>query len=283
MTVILDSAAAHSFALGGAVATALRGLEWNVTEGAFYSGGAIDVAARKVWKNRSIQAAVRLAVFSDGGQGRELVFAQAPVSERSLASYSLGDDVASQREAIRRALAPHADAAAALQQLHDTAYPRERALVHAAHVPPPPARAQASSFRQLDGTNGFEQAATAAFAALEAIHADLLRFDLDVILDDLTLFADPAERTGHAAGMLADGTASCDLLHAIVVTEAPLSLLANASRVASVPWLRLVRTALLGGGATWIDVVQSSAIDDYTSTLTRHYDAQFKRRKFERA
>jgi len=283
MTVLLDSPAARSLALGRSAATAFRALDWDAAEGVVSSAGGIDVAAERRWKSRSLQASVRLLIFSDGDPQRELLFAAAPVAASRLASYSLGDDILSQRETIRKTLVPHADAGAALAILHAAAYPRERSAVHNAHVPPPPARAHASGFRQLGGTNGFEQIANAAFGALDTVRDELLRFDLEVVLDDLSLLDHAAERTAHAGRMLADRSASCDLLHAIVVTEAPLSLLANAERLAPAPWLRLERTTLIGGERRWIDVVQSEALAAYTTAVASHYAAQFKRRRFTAA
>ena len=68
MTVLLDSPAARSLVLGGSAATAFRALDWNATEGVVSSAGPIDVAAQRRWKSRSLQASVRLLIFSDGAQ-----------------------------------------------------------------------------------------------------------------------------------------------------------------------------------------------------------------------
>ena len=264
MPVTSATPAARSLALGRAVADALRGQEWSVGEAVVFSGGIIDVSAQRRYQRGPLTARIRLAIFCDADESRELTIAVSPTAELPLASYALGDDDRAQREAIRRELTPYVDPATALAALHAAAYPHARSLVHAYSVPAPPARTAATSIAGLD--------TTAAFDALEAIRADLLSFDLDVLVDDLSLLDDAEERAEHARTSLAFRAASCDLIHIVLVTAAAFD----------VPSVRLVRTTL-AGATQWIDVVQSGAVDEWTARATSHYDAQFRRHNFERA
>jgi hypothetical protein len=281
MAVILEQTADRSLTVSRAAAAAFRPLGWQVTEGAATAAGTIDVAAHRLWRRDRLTARVRLAILCDAAS-RELVFARtaAPFADDSLASYALGDDTPPQRETIRRALEPYVDGGAAMRALHEAAYPRERSLVDAAHIAAPSARTHASGFRELDGATGFERAAGVAFRAIDALRADLLQHDLDVIVDDLTLLDDGGERAQHARNALAFHAQHAELLHAIVVTAAPLGVLANAERAADAPWLRLARVPAVGSDAQWIDIVQSDAVDRYAAQITRHYEARFARRRF---
>jgi hypothetical protein len=247
-----------------AVSDALRRLEWVVAEDVGFSGGTLDVSAQRRYERVPLGARIRLAVFSDAVPPRELAITETATVDVTLASYALGDDDRAQRETIGRVLAPHVDSAAALTALHAAAYPHERSLVLPCRVSPPPAHITASRIADLD--------TTVAFAAIDAIRADLLAFDLDVIVDDLTLIDDVEERAAHASTSLAFRAASCDLLHVVLVTTATLPA----------PSVRLVQTTLTGGEPRWIDVVQSAAAEEYFEKVTSHYDAQFRRRQFTR-
>jgi hypothetical protein len=245
-----------------AVSDALRRLEWVVSEHVKFSGGTLDLAAQRRYARGPLGARVRLAVFSDAAPPRELTVAETAPVAVTLASYALGDDDRVQRETIGRVLAPHVDSSAALAALHAAAYPQERSLVQPCRVSPPPAHITASGIADLD--------TSVAFAAIDAIRADLLAFDLDVIVDDLTLIDDADERVAHASTSLAFRAASCDLLHVVLVTAATLPA----------PSVRLVQATLTGGEPCWIDVVQSASATEYFEKVTSHYDAQFRRRQF---
>jgi hypothetical protein len=256
---------ARSLSLARPVAEALRGLDWSAGEAVHFSGGTLDVSAQRRFERGPLGARVRLAVFCDAGEPRELTIAETEAGDLALASYALGDDDRAQRDAIGRALAPFVDSAA-LTALHASAYPHEQSLVEPCRVPAPPARTHhASALAGLDTTT--------AFAAIDAIRADLLAFDLDVVVDDLSLLAGADERAEHARHSLAFRAASCDLIHVVLVTDATMT---EAS-------VRLVRTTLAGQAPRWIDVVQSEAFDEYAARITSHYDAQFRRRNFNRA
>lgn len=264
MPITSDTPAARSLALRRAAAEALRGQEWGIGEGVVFSAGTLDVSAERRYRRSPLGARVRLAVFCDDGEPRELTIAETDAPDSSLASYALGDDDRAQRDAIGRELAPYVDPAAAVTALHAAAYPHEHSLVEPCRVPAPPARVSASGITGLD--------TTAAFGAIDAIRADLLAFDLEVIVDDLSLLEDAGERDEHARASLAFRATSCDLIHVVVLTGAALG----------VPSVRLVQSSLTGA-TRWIDVVQSDAVEEWAERVTSHYDAQFRRRDFERA
>src|SRR5207253_5585864 len=172
MPVTSDTPAARSLALGRAVFDALRGLKWSAGQAVTFSGGTIDVSAQRRYQRGSLLARVRLAVFCDVAEAGDATIGASETADLPLASYTLGDDDRTQREAIDRELAPYVDPAAALAALHAAAYPHERSLVAPCHIAAPPMPAAASSVAGLDTTG--------AFTAIDAIRADLLAFDLDV-------------------------------------------------------------------------------------------------------
>jgi hypothetical protein len=264
MTATTDTPAAASFPRIRIAADVLRGLEWVVAEAATFSGGSIDVSAQRRFNRPPLGATVRLAVFCNDTPAGDVTILDTPAVDATPASYALGDDDRSQREAIARALAPYVAPAVALAALHAAAYPHERSLVEPCRVPAPPARLAAGSLTGLDPAP--------AYAAIDALRADLLAFDLDVIADDLSLIDDADERAAHAAASLAFRAASCDLLHIVLLTDAAIPA----------PSIRLVRTPFAGAELQWIDVVESGAAADYFARITSHYDAQFRGRHFTR-
>lgn len=266
MPATFESDSARPLTLGGSVSSTLRRLQWVVSDHASFTGGTATVSAQRRYRRASLGASIRLAVFCDAAAAdRELTIAETSARAVKPASYALGDDDRTQRETIGRALAPFVDSAAALAALHAAAYPHERALVEPCHVDAPPARDFASAIADLD--------VATAFAAIDAIRGDLLQFDLDVVVDDLSLLDAAEERAEHAATSLAFRAASCDLVHVVLVTAAAMPA----------AFVRLVRSSLVGHETRWIDVVQAEAAEQYFEKVTSHYDAQFRARKFERA
>jgi hypothetical protein len=289
MSLILESQAARSLAFTRSVAATLQELEWQVTESAFYSRGAIDVAANRTWTGGPLTARLRLAVFCVATAGRRLLFsAQPPSGEDSLPGFRLGDDDPGRREAIRQLLVRHLEAEAveeAIRELHVAAYPNGAARTQAAHVPALSARTCASGFREIDDagraiSGGFTLAVADAFACGDAIRDDLLRFELDVIGDDLEVEA-PQDRIELATSTLVQAASSCELIHPVVVTDAPLSILGDAVKPTERPWLRLMRSSLVAAEHRWIDVVNEATFPRYASLMTKHYDAHYKRRTFK--
>jgi hypothetical protein len=291
MTLILESEAARSLALTRVVAGTLRDQAWQVTEGAFYSRGAVDVAAKRTWTSGEVTARLRLVAFCVSSAGGHLLFSQLPPDgENSLPAFSFGDDDPAQRDAIRQLLARYLDAEAvedALHGLHAAAYPNEMAHTRAAHVVSPPARTCASGFREIDDTgraaNGaFTLAVTDAFASADAIRDDLLRFELEVIGEDLA-GATAQERIEFASSAFGQAVSICEHIHPVVVTDAPLTILGDGAKTTDRAWLRLLRSSLLAAEQRWIDVVNEAAFPRYASMLTSHYDARYKRQRFKPA
>src|SRR5258708_6831893 len=291
MTLILESEAARSLTLTRVVASVLREHEWLVTEGACYSGGAIDVAAKRTWASGGLTAGLRLAAFCVASSpDQHLLFCETPHGfDAGLPRFSRGDDDATQREAIRQTLVRYLDAPASedvLQTMHAAAYPNGVARSASASVVAPAARACASGFREIDdrgraASGGFALAVADAFSSADAVCDDLLHFQLEGIGDDLDVEVLP-ERQELASSILVQATSRCELVHPVVVTDAPLSILGDAAKTTERPWLRLLRSSLIASAPRWIDIVHEEAFPRYASTVTRHYDAHYKRRKFNR-
>lgn len=226
------------------MAELFRAHGWSVREGAVCSGGTVDVVAERSWRRGAIEAQLRLLIQNDDDGVVVSPVADAPVS---LPFYFFGDDEREQQRAISAVLAQHeVDAAPVLAAIHRAAYRGERAVVTPARVDPPAAPASASLSR-----------GSLPFHLTDAVRADLLQHDLDVLADDLPDVVLPPAR--------------CDLLHPIVLTSTPLP---------PVGWARIHQPSVVGAESRWLDLVHHSATDAFVAMLTRHYSGAFRRRRF---
>src|SRR5215212_5149463 len=236
-----------------ALCAGLAGHGWAARQGAACSGGGVDLAAERLWRRGELTARVRLIIeIPDDLNPLLLSPTPPPPTVACLPFYTLGDDDPEQRLAITAVLRCHGlDPTPILAALHRAAYRRDLAVITPARVDPPAAPRTAATFRAGSPIAD-------AFRLVPAIRADLLRHDLDVLAGDL-----PA----HVAA-----PPHCELLHPIVLTAAPLP---------SRDWLRLERRAVVGAEWQWLDVVHSGFASAFVEMLTAHYEAAYRRRRFE--
>jgi hypothetical protein len=250
---ILTQPLARRSTLARDAATTLAALGWRVTYSAHHSAGTADLAAERSWSRGRLTARVRLIIRCDARDER-LVF---PSLEGEgfdrLPSYSLGDDDPAQRRALAKLL----DDAA----LHAAAYPRDIAITEPARIDALHARTRAAAIH--------DPALDEAFASIDAVRHDLLRHDLDVIADDLDIDRDVAVESA------VDAAHRCELLVPVVITDAELWSLPGRRRH---PWLRAERASLVGHERQWVDVAQD--FEGYAGALTRHVNAQYRKRRF---
>jgi hypothetical protein len=163
--------------------------------------------------------------------------------EDSVASYSIADDDLEQRRALAEVLGEF----------------QMPAVAHRGAIAPR-AKAHAGSYR---GGDDFAVIADDAFLSIDLVLHDLFDHDLEVLADDLDAGADANE-------LLAPLARRRDLVHAIVVTDAPLTLIGN--RIADRDWLRVHRTRVVGAGGGWVDVVGAEGWAKYAGAVTKHYE-----------
>jgi len=281
---IRDNPAARSLVAARGVAARLTSLGWRVRQGAVHSAGVADAAADRTWHRGELAARVQFVLRCHAGG--QLLFSEGDKVEDALASYWAGDDLPEQRRALAAILETRdLDAAAILGELQRTAYPAEEAAIAPARIAAPPAAIHATAFREpRAGFEPFADLAGEAFASLDAIRNDLFAHDCEVLDGDLeTLAGDPRGQSPavHAQQALAGLARTCELLHAIVVTDAQLSVLSGGNRVIAAPAVRLHRLHLVTSDQTWIDIVHADTFDDYAESITRSYERAFAKRKFK--
>ena len=185
-------------------------------------------------------------IVIDDAEG-ELAFLEAEgKADHAPLTFSLGDEASM----LSRELAA---------QLHALAYRRGQSITSAAQVEAPKARLRAAW-----SSGDF----TRAFAALDGVHNDLLKFSIDTLTDDLELLdADDAEAA------IAPFARRRVLLHAIAITNQTMRT----------KTMRLEQARVVGADYRWIDVVRSDAFADFADALTGHYAARFAKRRFTAA
>ena len=282
---IRDNPAARSLVSARHVAARLTSQGWHVREGAIHSAGVADAVAGRSWRRDELAARVQLVVRCHAGG--QLLFSETErTTEDILASYCAGDDLPEQRRALAVLLESRGlDANAILTALHREMYPSGGAPVASARIDAPPARVHATGFREpRAGFEPFTGLVDEAFASLDAIRNDLFARDCEVLEDDLeTLETDPRGDTpaAHAAHALGELANTCELLHAVVVTDAQLSVLSGGNRVNPAIAVRLRRQHVVTSEHAWIDIVQAEAFDAWAETVTHYYERAFAKRKFK--
>jgi hypothetical protein len=247
---------ADGLSLARDASAALASLGWRTARAAVHSGGTADVAAARTWSRGKLSARVRLVIRCDSRPERLLLSSlDDAVAGDRIPSYSFGDDDPAQRRTIGEIIPT--------DRLHRAAYPRELAVTDRARLDalPPPARGTALRDAVLDE----------AFTSVDAIRRDLLQFDLDVVRDDLDIDRGAGAETAIQAAL------RCDLIYPIVITDADIHALPARTRR---DWIRIERSALVGGERRWIDVVQAAAFSSYAGALTRHIESAYRRRRF---
>ena len=224
----------RSLALVRAVAGSLRALDWTVRESAEHSAGIADLAATLTTERKGLATRVHLVIRCHSGS-RVLFSEAAREVDDSVASYSIADDDRHQRRALAELLGDHP-------------------LEMPAHRPAiaPRARAHAASFR---GDDAFLLAVDDAFLSIDAVLHDLFAHDLDA--------------GGNAAELLAPLVRQRALVHAAVLTDAPLTLLGE--RLTERDSIRLHRTRVVEAGGGWVDVVGAEGVGRWAAGVTKHY------------
>lgn len=238
---IRSSDAGRSIALIRDVAASLRALGWMAREAAEHSAGVLDLAATRIATRKGLETRVHLLIRCHSGS--HVLFSEAAREvDDSVASYSIGDDDLAQRRALTEVLG---------------AYEVE-AVLHRAPIAPR-AKTHAASYR---GDDAFAVIADDAFLSIDIVLHDLFDDDLDVLADDL-------DAGGDASALLAPLARRRDLVHAIIVTDAPLTVIGD--RLSDRDWLRIHRTRVAGAGGGWVDVVGAEAFAKYARAVTKHY------------
>jgi hypothetical protein len=219
------------------LAAAFRHAGWDVREGAVVGRTAVDAAAPTCVARPGIEARVWAMVGTIGDLAAREIPDEA--GEDSLPMYWLGEDDRKQRSAIAERLG-----SAAEQKIHAKAYRNGEAIIYAARVLAPKARAYVSfSDPDIDRM----------FATIDDWRRALLEQDISCMEEEMDV----------AIGR-------CELLHPIVITDATMQK----------PWVRLQQTELIGGGTRWLDVVAAEHADDYVRALHQHYNNAFTKRRF---
>jgi hypothetical protein len=279
---IRDNPAARSLVSARHVAARLTSHGWHVREGAVHSAGVADAVAGRSWRRGELAARVQLVVRCHAGG--ELLFSQTErAAEDILASYCAGDDLPEQRRGLALLLdSRDLDSAPIMAALHRAAYPSDEAAAAAARIDAPPAKVHATAFREpRAGFEPFAAVAAEAFASLDAIRNDLFARDCEVLDDDLDTLDTDAACQAHAGHALAELANTCELLHALVVTDAQLSVLSGGNRVNPAIAVRLRRQHVVTAEQTWIDIVQTEAFDAYAETVSEYYERAFAKRRFK--
>jgi hypothetical protein len=238
---IRTSAAGRSVAIIRNVTATLRTLGWSVREAAEHSAGTADVAAERNSSRKGVETRVHLVILCHSGS--RVLFSEVEREvDDSVASYSIADDDLQQKRTLAEVLG-------------------ETSVEPVAHRPAiaPRARAHAGSFRAEDA---FPEIAGDAFLSIDAVLHDLFDHDLEVLADDV-------DAGGDANELLAPLTRIRHLVHAILVTDAPLTLIGD--RTTDRDWLRVHRTRVAGAGGRWLDVVGAEGWGKYAGAVTKHY------------
>ncbi|HEX2836086.1 MAG TPA: hypothetical protein VHW00_23985 [Thermoanaerobaculia bacterium] len=146
-----------------------------------------------------------------------------------------------------------------------------RAFGEPALITPPAMRVKAALFSSDDPA--FATLLDDAFYTTRALVHALDEHQRDVEATDAETYRESELTPGPA-------TPHATLIHGVVLTEAPLWLLGENDRLSSRASIRVIRTSGASGEREWIDVVQSDSFDAYAESVTRHYVAAMKKRKF---
>jgi hypothetical protein len=146
-----------------------------------------------------------------------------------------------------------------------------RSFGEPALITPPSARIKASLFASDD--DAFAVIVDDTFFSMRGLVHALDEHQRDVQSTDAETYAEsgltPEPATPHAT-----------LIHAIIVTSAPLAVLSDNDRIATRPTVRLIRTNAASADRDWLDIVHADAFESYVETITRHYANAMKKRRF---
>lgn len=283
----------------------LAKLNWSCQQGAFYTDARenklreMDIVARQVWqegrrpRNRVVR--LNLVIEVKSVKDWQIIFAgrhngQLDDSCARVWSGFLDDKSAWLDRALEEGGVPLQALPALRGRFESLAFPREVSSMNGLFPSTPQLAHAATAFREtntdkekdLDGSVLW-RAISALRSAVEALKQEVHEWHADMFtaLTSATPFAaynfhEEFDRTCEVSSRFVD------VFHPIVVIDSGLWRMASSGRLRAIDSCRFIQSRANGATEWWVDVINSSHLDERLSEISNHYGRFLRMRKMRR-